>query len=76
MRVGGIRTFQPRCTILPEKKIIHGGKRPKQNAHSESQSMWETELGVEGSGNSYRNEEREQMHSSHRNSNNIVQLNK
>lgn len=38
--------------------------------------MWEMELGVEGSGNSYRNQEREQIGRSHRNSNNIVQLNK
>lgn len=38
--------------------------------------MRETEPGVEGLGNNFRKQEKETMGSSHRNSNNLVQLNK
>ena len=47
MHIAGIRTFQKSCMILPKKVIIHRGKRPS----TESQSMWEMEPRVDGSGN-------------------------
>ena len=55
MHVGGIRTFQPKCMILPEKQSF---LEEKDQASTESQSVREMEPGVEGSGNTYRNQER------------------
>lgn len=47
MHIAGVRTFWTSCMILPQKVIIHRGKRP----NTESQSMWEMEPTVDGSGN-------------------------
>ena len=73
MHVGGIRTSQPRFTILSEKPSFI---EEKDQVNTESLSMRETEPGVEGLGNNFRKQERETTGSSHRNSNSLVQLNK
>lgn len=73
MHVGGIRTSQPRFTILSEKPSFIEGK---DQVNTGSLSMKEMEPGVEGSANNFRKQERETTGSSHRNSNSLVQLNK
>ena len=73
MCAGGIQTSQPRCTISSEKPSFI---EEKDQVNTESLSKREMEPGVEGSGNNFRKQEKEATDSSHRNSNNLVQLTK
>ena len=56
MHVGGIRTSQPRFTILSEKPSFIEGK---DQVNTGSLSMKEMEPGVERTGSTMRNQERE-----------------
>ena len=56
MCAGGIRTSQPRCTILSEKPSFI---EEKDQVNTESLSKREMEPGVEGSGNNFRKQEKE-----------------
>lgn len=72
MHVGGIRTFQLRCTILSENYSFIDEK------HQVAQTLrvlMETELGLRGLETCIE-VKKERVASSHRNSNNVVQLSK
>lgn len=65
---GGIRTFQPRCMILPHKPSFMGRGAGGVQASTESQHVRGSKPGVKSQ--LYRNQDREKMGSSNRNSNN------